>query len=170
MTQDMGTADQQTSRADRAEGLFRRGCNCSQSVFAAFADLYGIDFETAMRVSASFGAGIGRMRETCGAACGLFMLAGLYDSATAPEDKEAKSRNYKLVQELAAKFKERNGHLKCSLMLGTLAEKTISPVAQERTAEYYKKRPCPHIVHEAAAIWEEFIAENGLTRPQMKQE
>ncbi len=165
----METTDQMTSRADRAEELFRRGCNCSQSVFAAFADLYGFDFETAMRVSASFGAGIGRMRETCGAACGLFMLAGLYDSATTPEDREAKNRNYKLVQELAEKFKERNGHLKCSLMLGALAGKDTSPVAQERTDEYYKKRPCPHIVHEAAAIWEEFLLENGLTRDPLKQ-
>lgn len=152
-----------SSRADYAESLFRRGCNCSQSVFVAFADLYGIDFEMAMRLSASFGAGIGRMRETCGAACGLFMLAGLYDSATMPEDRNAKNRNYKLVQQLAQEFVKRNGNLKCSVMLGSLAEKTISSTSEERTPDYYRKRPCPHIVNQAAQIWEEFIRENGLT-------
>lgn len=150
------------SRADKAEKLFRLGCNCSQSVFVAFADLYGIDETMAMRLSASFGAGIGRMRETCGAACGLFMLAGMYDCATCPSDRAGKIRNYELVQKLARQFVERNGSLKCSLMLGALADRKITPEAQERTPEYYKKRPCPHIVHEAAAIWEEFIKENGL--------
>ena len=62
-------------RIDKAVALFKEGFNCSQSVVAAFADKYGFTQEQALRMSASFGGGIGRMRETCGAACGLFMLA-----------------------------------------------------------------------------------------------
>ena len=64
-------------RIQRAVELFRQGYNCSQSVCAAFADEYGYTFEQALRMSASFGGGIGRMRMTCGAACGMFILAGL---------------------------------------------------------------------------------------------
>ncbi|MEG1546251.1 MAG: C-GCAxxG-C-C family protein, partial [Bacteroides sp.] len=64
-------------RIQRAVELFKSGYNCSQSVVAAFADLYGYTEEQALKMSASFGGGIGRMRETCGAACGMFMLAGL---------------------------------------------------------------------------------------------
>ena len=69
-------------RIEKAVALFKEGFNCSQSVVAAFADQYGFTREQALKMSASFGGGIGRMRETCGAACGLFMLAGLETGAT----------------------------------------------------------------------------------------
>ena len=64
-------------RVAKAIALFKEGYNCSQSVVAAFADEYGFTREQALRMAASFGGGIGRMRETCGAACGMFLLAGL---------------------------------------------------------------------------------------------
>lgn len=80
-------------RIERAVELFNSGFNCSQSVVAAFADMYGFTEEQALRMSASFGGGIGRMRETCGAACGMFMLAGLECGQTDPKDAAAKSLN-----------------------------------------------------------------------------
>ena len=64
-------------RIEKAVELFKSGYNCSQSVVGAFADMYGFTEEQAFRMSASFGGGIGRMRQTCGAACGMFLLAGL---------------------------------------------------------------------------------------------
>lgn len=75
-------------RIEKAVALFKEGFNCSQSVVAAFADMYGFTEEQALKMSASFGGGIGRMRETCGAACGLFMLAGLETGATDGADRE----------------------------------------------------------------------------------
>ena len=69
-------------RVAKAIALFKEGYNCSQSVVAAFADEYGFTREQALRMAASFGGGIGRMRETCGAACGMFLLAGLETGAT----------------------------------------------------------------------------------------
>ena len=89
-------------RITRAVELFHSGYNCSQSVVAAFADLYGFTFEQALHMSASFGGGIGRMRMTCGTACGLFMLAGLEQCALRGDDRAAKSANYALVQVQAA--------------------------------------------------------------------
>ena len=88
-------------RVQLAVELFKQGYNCSQSVVAAFADLYGFNRNQALRMSASFGAGIGRMRQTCGAACGMFMLAGLDCGATEGSDREGKSHNYAVVQQLA---------------------------------------------------------------------
>ena len=114
-------------RVERAKTLFRQGFNCSQSVFAACADLYGIKDETlALRLSASFGGGIGRMRQACGAACGMFMLAGLENGSAVEGDAEGKKRNYALVQELANKFKAENGSLICSELLG-IAPKPQGP-------------------------------------------
>lgn len=105
-------------RVAKAIALFKEGYNCSQSVVAAFADEYGFTREQALRMAASFGGGIGRMRETCGAACGMFLLAGLETGATEGSDREGKAANYALVQELAEEFKRRNGALRCADLLG----------------------------------------------------
>ncbi|GAE82006.1 C-GCAxxG-C-C family protein [Bacteroides reticulotermitis] len=144
-------------RIQRAGELFKSGYNCSQSVVAAFADKYGFTQEQAFRISASFGGGIGRMRETCGAACGMFLLAGLETGATEAADREGKAANYALVQELAAEFKKRNGSLNCGELLGLKKETSISSLPEERTQQYYAKRPCSKMVEEAARIWMEYL-------------
>ena len=149
-------------RVARAVELFKSGYNCSQSVVAAFADLYGFTEEQALKMSSSFGGGIGRMRETCGAACGMFMLAGLQTGATDPKDKEGKAANYKLVQDLAAIFSERNGSLNCGELLGLKKCDPIQSTPEDRTAQYYAKRPCVKIVEEAARIWVEYLETQKL--------
>lgn len=144
-------------RINLAIELFRSGYNCSQSVVAAFADIYGFTQEQALRMSASFGGGIGRMRETCGAACGMFLLAGLETGATEATDRKGKAANYAVVQELAAEFKKRNGSLICSELLGLSQQEAVTAVPEERTAQYYAKRPCAKMVEEAAKIWVEYL-------------
>lgn len=144
-------------RIQKAIELFKSGYNCSQSVVAAFADMYGFTPEQALRMSASFGGGIGRMRETCGAACGMFLLAGLEKGAIEGSDKEGKAANYALVQQLAAKFKERNGSINCGELLGLKKTAPILATPEERNAQYYAKRPCSKMVEEAARIWAEYL-------------
>lgn len=139
-------------RIERARELFHEGFNCSQSVVAACADLYGMDEQTALRVAASFGGGIGRMRQTCGAACGMFLLAGLENGSATPHDAEGKKQNYVLVQDLAAKFKEENGSLICAELLG-IAPKPQEPTPEARTEAYYQKRPCAEMVASAVRIF-----------------
>lgn len=139
-------------RIERARELFHEGFNCSQSVVAACADLYGMDEQTALRVAASFGGGIGRMRQTCGAACGMFLLAGLENGSATPHDAEGKKQNYALVQDLAAKFKEENGSLICAELLG-IAPKPQEPTPEARTEAYYQKRPCTEMVASAVRIF-----------------
>lgn len=149
-------------RVEKAVSYFYEGYNCSQSVFLAFADLYGMDRNLALRISSSFGGGIGRMRETCGAASGMFMLAGLQEGYTVPTDKAQKNANYKLVQELAAKFREINGSIKCGDLLTGNLDTKITYVSEDRTTEYYKKRPCPELVRCAAQIWADFLYKNNI--------
>lgn len=143
-------------RIDKAVELFKSGYNCSQSVVGAFADMYGFTEEQAFRMSASFGGGIGRMRQTCGAACGMFLLAGLEKGAVEGKDREGKAANYALVQELAAEFKKRNGSLICAELLG-LRKPEGSSVPEARTEQYYAKRPCARMVEVAAQIWTEYL-------------
>lgn len=139
-------------RAQRAVALFKQGYNCSQAVFASCADLYGISDESlALRLSASFGGGMGRMRMVCGAASGMFMLAGLHNGSATPHDNEGKMANYAFVQQLAGEFKGTYGSLICAELLG-LAPKPEDPKPAERTQQYYEKRPCVEMVAEAVRI------------------
>ena len=95
----------------------------------AFADLYGIEPETMARLAASFGGGIGRMRETCGAASGMFLLAGL-QTTDGQADPQQKKHNYQTVQHLAAQFKHECGSLLCKELLGLVPRQgTDTPVS-----------------------------------------
>ncbi len=144
-------------RIQKAVEAFKSGYNCSQSVVVAFADMYGFTQEQAARMSASFGGGIGRMRGTCGAACGMFLVAGLETGATEAADRAGKAANYAVVQELAAEFKQRNGSLICAELLGLKKDTPMTHVPEERTNQYYSKRPCMKMVEQAARIWVEYL-------------
>lgn len=147
-------------RVERAVQLFKEGYNCSQSVVGAFADLYGFTQEQALLMSASFGGGIGRMRQTCGAACGMFVLAGLQSGTTIGSDREGKSRNYAMVQQLAESFKQINGSIICAELLGLKPNAEITTQAYERTDSYYKKRPCSEMVRTAARLFANAISQD----------
>ena len=153
----------ENERIEKSVALFKEGFNCSQSVVAAFADKYGFTQEQALKMSASFGGGIGRMRETCGAACGLFMLAGLETGCTEGANHEGKAANYALVQELAKVFIERNGALKCADLLGLSKTEPLVSTPEARTDKYYAKRPCVKMVEEAARIWCEYLENHNDT-------
>ncbi|OOP72095.1 C-GCAxxG-C-C family protein [Clostridium beijerinckii] len=144
---------------ERAMELFKQGYNCSQSVFGAFCDECDMDFETALKLSSSFGGGMGRLREVCGAVSGMFMVAGMKYGYTDPMDYASKAEHYKRIQELAEQFKEKNGSIVCRELLGLSTQKE-SYIPEERTAEYYKKRPCAEIIGDAAEIIYEFIKLN----------
>ena len=155
------TPQQQQERIELAMNNFKGGMNCCQSVVTAFADIYSIPQDIALKVSSSFGGGIGRMRLTCGAACGLFMLAGLEKAGTQPNDTKARSENYKLVQDFSAEFTKRCGSICCSDLLGLNSNTPIVSTPEERTEGYYKKRPCAELVGVAAAIFAEYLVANN---------
>ena len=146
-------------RVTRAVDNFMAGYGCCQSVVAAFADLYGLDEEMALRIAAGFGGGVGRMRMMCGAVSALVILVGLDCGQVEGSDREGKSACYKVVQELLAKSKAVNGSLICAEILGLKGyEKAHSSYeASPRTAEYYKTRPCAAKVESAARIFAEYL-------------
>ena len=145
--------------SERARDLFLEGYNCAQAVFMAFSELTGVDEKTAALLSSSFGGGMGRMREVCGAVSGMFMAAGILYGYDSPEASPEKAEHYKRIQDLAASFKERNGSIICRDLLGGIAKQGETHVPDARTAEYYKKRPCTRMVEDAAEILEKYIAE-----------
>lgn len=176
-----------------AVAFFKEGYNCSQSVVMAFSQFYEIPQPLMARFSASFGGGIGRMRETCGAACGMFMLAGLEventtdtptQLASEPSEQndlrfkhltkenpypsqELKKKDYEVVQRLANDFRQQTGSIICKELLGlnqkradgSIPEIKIVATPEERTDEYYKKRPCIRMVETAVRIYCNYLNE-----------
>lgn len=150
--------EKMSKQGDAAYAWFLKGYNCSQSVVAAFAPQLGLTEEMALRLSAGFGAGIGRMREVCGAFCGVVtVLSMVYADPTDPKDK---SRMYALVQQAAEQYRTRNGgSIICRELLAKAgAAPAGGTAAEERTADYYKKRPCPELCRICADLCAEFIA------------
>ena len=150
--------EKMSKQGDAAYAWFLKGYNCSQSVVAAFAPQLGLTEEMALRLSAGFGAGIGRMREVCGAFCGVVtVLSMVYADPADPKDK---SRMYALVQEAAEQYRSRNGgSIICRELLAKAgAAPAGGTAAEDRTADYYKKRPCPELCRLCADLCTEFIA------------
>ena len=134
------------NRTEKAEVLFKGGCNCAQAVFTAFADEFGMDEELAKRVSCGLGGGVGRMREVCGAVTGAALVLGMRHG---PE----KTAAYPSVQDFCAKFNAECGSVVCRELLdGTGA--TTGGAPEARTPEYYRKRPCVELVKLAASLLE----------------
>lgn len=138
----------------RAEELFLDGYNCAQAVFGAFSEQLGVPFDVAMKLSSSFGGGIGRQREVCGAVSGMCMAAGVLYGYETPETGEKKAEHYCLIRDLCEQFKEKNDSIICREILKN-AEEGGTPAA--RTNDYYANRPCLKCVHDAAEILENYI-------------
>jgi C_GCAxxG_C_C family probable redox protein len=135
----------------KAISFFENGYNCSQAVFMAYADILGLEQETAAKIGTSFGGGMGRMREVCGAVSGMFLVLGMYYPATDPKNKDSKTKNYEAVQRTAKEFKAQMGSYICADLLKT-KHQPENPEPAERNAKYYELRPCTRCVALAAQI------------------
>lgn len=147
------------NHAQKARDLFLSGCSCSQAVFAAFADDFGMDQDTALRLASSFGGGMGGMRETCGAVSGMLMVAGLKWGYSEVGNLDVKTAHYARVRKLIDSFTAEHTTIVCRELLAHLGELKKDPSA--RTAEYYKVRPCVMFVETAARLLDEMDAQEA---------
>ncbi len=140
-------------KGEKAKSLFEEGYNCCQSVVGAFCEDFEMDFNTIVKMVSPLGAGMGRMREVCGAVSGMFIVLGMKEGYNDPKAFEEKKEVYEKVQKLAKEFQNKNGSIICRELLG-LNIKSDNPTPSKRTDEYYKKRPCGEVVKLAADILE----------------
>lgn len=147
----------ESARAQSAMAHFLEGYNCSQSILLAFEDVHGLDRNTALTMSCSFGGGMGRLREVCGGMSGVFMVLGLLYGYDNPKDMKAKKEQYERVQQLAGEFRALHGSIVCRDLLGIKKEGPDTPTPEPRTPEYYQKRPCPKMIGSAAMILERYL-------------
>ena len=142
-----------------AAELFLKGYNCAQSVMVAFCDVTGLEEDFAARMASSFGGGMGRMREVCGAVSGMLMVVGLLYGYETPGDDVRKKELYCIVQELSGKFREEVGSIVCREIL---KNPPSDPNPTPRTAEFYAQRPCARMLILAAEILDEYMAEHPV--------
>ena len=142
-----------SEKGDKAKNLINSGFNCCQSVVGAFCEDFGLDFDTTVKMVSPLGAGMGRMREVCGAVSGMFIVLGMKNGYNDPKAFDEKKELYEKVQNLAKSFEDENGSIICRNLLGINVKKD-NPEPSKRTDEYYKKRPCGDIVKLAAEIVE----------------
>ncbi len=144
----------------KAAELFLSGSNCAQAVVVAFCDVTGLDETFAAKLSCSFGGGMGRMREVCGAVSGMLMVLGLLYGYEDPGAEDcSKKEHYALVQALSQQFRAENGSIICREIL---ENPPSDPNPTPRTAEFYAKRPCAKMVMCAARILDQYIAAHPL--------
>ncbi len=152
----------ENSRKNKAMDLFSQGYNCAQAIVLAFSDLVPVDYNILAKMSSSFGGGMGRLREVCGAASGMFMVAGFLYGYDNSETGQPKANHYERIQQLAHQFEAENGSIVCRELLGLNIKHDVS-TPEKRTDEYYKKRPCKELVGMAAEILDKYISENPFT-------
>ena len=146
-------------RAQKAAELFVEGYNCAQAIAVAFCDFIGMTKEQAAKMASSFGGGMGRMREVCGAVSGMLLVAGILYGYDTPGDDESKKTHYERVQELAGEFRKEIGSIVCREIL---KNPPSDPTPTPRTEEFYAKRPCTHMVVTASKLLDEYIENNPL--------
>ena len=147
------------NHAEKAFELFKSGYNCAQAVAVAFCDKTGLTEKQAARMASSFGGGMGRMREVCGAVSGRFMVLGLLYGYDDPKADTEKKQLYTDVQALAEEFRKDAGSILCREIL---KNPPSDPNPSPRTAAYYAMRPCERMVYNAADLMDAFITSHPL--------
>ncbi len=144
--------------SQKAFELFQQGYNCAQAVVGAYAEEVNIDFDTLIKMSSSFGGGMGKLREVCGAVSAMFLIAGLKHGYNEPNNDEVKQKHYELIQKLGHAFKEKFSTFICRELLA-LNEQESSPKPTKRTPDFYQKRPCGKFIISACEILDSVISE-----------
>jgi C_GCAxxG_C_C family probable redox protein len=143
------------NRIEQATSSFKQGYSCSQSIVAAFAPSLGVNQEMALKASAGFGGGMGRMGQTCGVVTGACMVIGMRFSSADPANSDAKECTYITVKEFSRQFKVRNKTMVCRELLGCDIG-TPEGLKTARDNQLFACK-CPKFVADAAEILEQLI-------------
>jgi len=143
------------TRGEDAAELFRGGWSCSQAVVCAFAQDFGIDEKTALRLSCGLGGGMSHTGNTCGAVSGALMVIGMKYGRTTLDDLAAKDRTYEVAQRFMQEFTRRNHSVNCTELIGyDLSDPAALVEAREKKAFHAK---CAKFVQDAGEILEEVL-------------
>jgi C_GCAxxG_C_C family probable redox protein len=141
--------------SEMAIACFSEGFCCSQAILSTFSEKFNLDKNIALKLSDSFGGGMGRMALTCGAVTGAFMVIGLKYGRISAEDEDAKQKTGDLVQKFIRKFETRNTTISCKELLAC-------DISADEGLKYAQKHNliktiCPKFIADAVEILEEIL-------------
>lgn len=126
----------------RASEYFASGLYCSQAVFGAFCENYGVDKEVAFKISCGLNSGV-RCAGICGAVSGAVLVIGL-------KYGNDKTKCNSQTEEFVKRFREINGDTICCNILGY---DISTPEGNEKAAsENLFKTVCMDMVVSAAQL------------------
>lgn len=140
------------SKVNEVLECFNNGFDCSQAILSTYCEEFGLDKETALKLSCGLAAGMSRLGETCGAVTGAYLLISLKHGKHLPFDNEATEKTFELVQEFEKQFIERNQSTNCSELLGVDLR-----FGDKEKAVHQVKEVCPNVVKDAAEIIEAIL-------------
>ncbi|MBU3073112.1 C-GCAxxG-C-C family protein [Clostridium estertheticum] len=143
-------------KKEEAINVFNNGFNCSQAVLSVFCEKFGLDKETALKISTGFGGGF-RKGEVCGAVSGAIMTLGLESGHYIDGDTKSKSKAYALTKEFIRRFEEKNESIICKKLLGY-------DLSDEREYNIIREKGlfnsiCPKVIMDAVGILEDIFSE-----------
>ncbi|MBU8893598.1 MAG: C-GCAxxG-C-C family protein [Bacteroidales bacterium] len=144
------------NKSEKALDYYSKGFNCAQSVIASFADILEVDEETAVRMAAGFGGGMGRLQETCGAVTGAFMVIGYLRGKYKTGDDEANKKTNRLIQEFSKRFTKEYGSINCKALI-KFDINSEEGMAEAKEADVFNKK-CTYFVKTAVELLEEAIS------------
>ena len=101
-------------KKEQATERFQKMYNCCHAVACTYCEDLGIREQDMFRMTEGFGSGIGGLKDTCGAAMGMFLTLSLANSAGDREDPCAtKMDTYAKFLEAAEAFQKERGSLYC---------------------------------------------------------
>jgi len=126
--------------------------DCSQAILSAWCEDYGLDIETALKLSCGLAVGMARLGHTCGAVTGAYLVIGLKHGKCLPDNSEAKEKTFALIQEFDKRFVEKHGSTNCRELMGVDMRYGDMKIAKEQV-----QRKCPVLVRNAAEILESIL-------------
>lgn len=106
------------SKVEEAISYFKDKYNCAQSILGPYSIQYGLDKETALKLSTGFGGGMAGFGRTCGAVSAAYMVIGLKYGMGINGDIKLKEKTYQLIQEFSSRFQDIHGSVICKELLG----------------------------------------------------
>ena len=138
---------------------FKNRFNCSQSVFATFAEELGVDTDSALKLSCAFGSGIGKMQKTCGAVTGALMALGLKYGKGINDDESKKAKAYEMAIKFINEFSKLHGSTECMTLIGydMKTEEGMKAIEEKNLFA----NVCLNLVKDATIITEKLLKEQG---------
>ncbi|MFH0790041.1 MAG: C-GCAxxG-C-C family protein [Candidatus Omnitrophota bacterium] len=143
------------NKVEDAVMCFKQGFNCAQALVSTYGPELGIDREIALKISAGFGAGMGRKALVCGAVSGACMIIGLKYGGIEMKDKAAKEKTCELVREFMKRFTLLNNSVICKELLSRDIS-TLGGLKSARDNKLIDSR-CSKFVRDAAEIIEQIL-------------